>query len=280
MINRYGAPTGMKDFCDKMQLMNADGYRGIFEAAAHKLSETGGVMLWKLNAAFPSVIWQVYDWYLEPNAGYYFMQQACAPLHVQLNLDDSMVAVINRSYQSKTNLIVDADVLDINGKSLYHHSQKINIDTTTAKEVFPVADMLAKQNDVVFVVLHLEDQDGKTISSNVYWMQPTHDFTSVKNMHAANVEVKVISSVKEKSELRYTLQFTNTSNMFAFFINPQLMVDNDEVMPCFWSNNYFSLMANESMTVTVSCPLEKLNNKKPLIVTSGWNVEQHQMQLQ
>ena len=49
---------------NKMQLMNAIGYQGIFEAAGHKLNDIGGVMLWKLNAAFPSVVWQVYDWYL------------------------------------------------------------------------------------------------------------------------------------------------------------------------------------------------------------------------
>jgi exo-1,4-beta-D-glucosaminidase len=61
MVNRYGEPTGMKDFSDKMQLLNADSYRGIFEAVGHKLNQTGGVMLWKLNAAFPSVVWQVYD---------------------------------------------------------------------------------------------------------------------------------------------------------------------------------------------------------------------------
>ena len=73
-----------------MQLMNATGYQGIFEAAGHKLNDIGGVMLWKLNAAFPSVIWQVFDWYQEPNAGYYFMQNACEKLHVQLNPLDSM----------------------------------------------------------------------------------------------------------------------------------------------------------------------------------------------
>jgi len=76
MAKRYGTPVTLQDFSCKMQLMNAIGYQGIFEAAGHKLNDNGGVMLWKLNAAFPSVIWQIYDWYLQPNAGYYFMQNA------------------------------------------------------------------------------------------------------------------------------------------------------------------------------------------------------------
>ena len=100
MKTQFGAPVSIKDFSEKMQFLNADGYRGIFEAAGHRLNQTGGVMLWKLNSAFPSVVWQIYDWYLEPNAGYYFMQRACEPVHVQLNLDDSTVAVVNRTYRS------------------------------------------------------------------------------------------------------------------------------------------------------------------------------------
>ena len=88
----------MEDFCNKMQLMNAIGYQGIFEAAGHKLNDIGGVMLWKLNAAFPSVVWQVYDWFLQPNAGYYFMQNACEPVHIQLNLSNMKVTILNRTY--------------------------------------------------------------------------------------------------------------------------------------------------------------------------------------
>jgi len=53
MVDRYGKPKSIRDFSDKMQLLNAGGYRAIFEATGHKLRETGGVMLWKLNAAFP-----------------------------------------------------------------------------------------------------------------------------------------------------------------------------------------------------------------------------------
>jgi exo-1,4-beta-D-glucosaminidase len=279
MVSRYGEPVSMKDFCDKMQLVNADGYRGIFEAAGHKLNETGGVMLWKLNAAFPSVVWQVYDWYLEPNAGYYFMQRACEPVHVQLNLDDSMVAVVNRSYKSQSNLTAISDVLDINGKSLLHQATKLNLDITTAKEVLPLASTLAKADGVVFVVLKLIDSNGKLISQNIYWLQPAHDYTSLSRMKPSGVQVKLISTLKEKSGFRYILQFSNPSSQLAFFINPQLKINDEEIMPSFWSNNYFSLASHEAIMVTVSCPFAALDGHQPLLVTSGWNVPKQEMKL-
>ncbi len=279
MADRYGTPTGMKDFSDKMQLINADGYRGIFEAAGHKLNETGGVMLWKLNAAFPSVMWQVYDWYLEPNAGYYFMQRACEPVHIQLNLDDSMIAVVNRTYQPHPNLTVNADVLDINGKLLYHQTGKISLDTSDVKEMLPLSSVLSKAQGIVFIVLHLADANGKAISQNVYWLQSNHDYTSLSQMKPANVQVKLTGTVKENTNYKYTLQFTNTSEQLAFFINPQLVLDDEEIMPCFWAHNYFSLAAHESIIVTVSCPLAKLNGMQPRLVTQGWNVAKQQMML-
>lgn len=83
-------------------------------------------MLWKLNAAFPSVIWQIFDWYLEPSAGYYFMQRAGEPVHVQLNYDDSAVVVVNRSYQEKSALTCRMEIFTADGKSIFNQSEGIN----------------------------------------------------------------------------------------------------------------------------------------------------------
>jgi Exo-beta-D-glucosaminidase Ig-fold domain/Glycosyl hydrolases family 2/Glycosyl hydrolases family 2, sugar binding domain/Glycosyl hydrolases family 2, TIM barrel domain len=278
MKERYGPAGSMKEYCDKMQLLNAEGYRGIFEAAGHKLNETGGVMLWKLNAAFPSVIWQVYDWYLEPNAGYYFMQNACEPVHVQLNLDDTTIAVVNRTYRA-ADLTVNASVMDISGKLLYQRSGKILAGQGNATKAFSLSPALAGYRQLVFIILALTDRSGKVISRNTYWMEPKNDYTTMQQMKAATVEAKCIAVSKQKSEQVYTLQFTNTSDQLAFFINPQVMLHDEEIMPCFWTQNYFSLPANESITVTVRCPAAKLGGMQPYVVCSGWNVAKTQLTL-
>jgi hypothetical protein len=236
-------------------------------------------MLWKLNAAFPSVTWQVYDWYLEPNAGYYFMQNACEPIHVQLNLDDSMVAVVNRTYQSQHDLTVNAETFDINGKSLYHQAAKISLDTSDVKETLSLSSAISKAEGIIFVVLRAANAKNKIVSRNIYWMQPKHDYTSLLQMKPATVQVRVISAAKEKNNYKYILQFTNTSEQLAFLINPQLIMNDEEIMPCFWSQNYFSLTAQESTTVTVSCPLAKLNGVQPKLITEGWNVAKQQTML-
>lgn len=280
MVKRYGQPATMVNFSDKMQLMNYTGYQGIFEAAGHKLNETGGVMLWKLNAALPSVVWQIYDWYLEPNAGYYAMQNACEPLHIQLNLDDSTVAVINRRHRSTGNLAAEATLYTVNGKLIKTlHAGNIRLDSTGTKEVIPLKDALKNVKEVVFVVLNLKDARGKTISHNTYWSSPGNGFGALNNMPPAKLKAKVLSVTKGKSEAEWTLQISNTSDKLAFFVRPQLMKGNEEVMPSYWTANYFSLAPHERITISVSVPVVKLGNTTPTVLLEGWNAEKQTISL-
>ncbi|HET7117012.1 MAG TPA: glycoside hydrolase family 2 TIM barrel-domain containing protein, partial [Hanamia sp.] len=280
MEERYGAAVSMKDFSDKMQLVNANGYRGIFEAAGHKLNETGGVMLWKLNAAWPSVIWQVYDWYLNPNAGYYFMQRAVEPVHIQLNLDDSVVAIINRTYKIQNNLTANVEVYDLNSKLLFSKNQSISLTATDVKESVSLANVLSKEKGISFVVLNLENSLGKTISHNVYWFAPEHNFKSLKGMTAAKLKATILQKEKGKNETKWTIQFTNTTNRIAFFINPQIIKKGKEILPSFWSDNYFSLSPNESTTVNVSIPNTTIKDGDVQLALSGWNVEKETISLE
>jgi beta-galactosidase/beta-glucuronidase len=279
MVKEYGAPVSFKDFSDKMQLMNANGYRGIFEAVAHRLNETGGVMLWKLNAAFPSVMWQIYDWYMKPNAGYYFMQNACQPVHALLNLDDSSVLVVNRSYHIYSSLSVQAEILDMNGNSLYKKDSTIYLDSTDVEPVFRLAGIIPTTDSIFFIALNVKDPRGKLVSHNVYWMQPNQDYTLLQQMPTAQVQVKVIRSVRERDTRGWTLQFTNNSDRLAFFINPMIIKDNDEVLPSYWSDNFFSLSPHEDITVTVSCPVTKLQTESATLRVEGWNVEKQELNL-
>ena len=120
---------------------------------------------------------------------------------------------------------------------------------------------------------------GKVISHNVYWLSNDGDYKSLNDMQETSVQFRVLKGEKIKTENRWTIQFTNTTNKIAFFIRPQLMVDGEEVLPSYWSGNYFTLAPDESTTVTVSCPVQKLGNGTPLLKVSGWNVIEQELGL-
>jgi exo-1,4-beta-D-glucosaminidase len=279
MVKRYGEPVSMEDFCNKMQLMNAIGYQGIFEAAGHKLNDIGGVMLWKLNSAFPSVVWQVYDWFLMPNAGYYFMQNACEPVHLQLNINDLKVLAVNRTYKPLTGLVAKVEVFNLESKSIFHEEKNISLSATDVKETSALSTVLDGLKGVNFVLLNLKNSSGKVISHNVYWLSKEGDYRSLNEMQKTTLETKLLSVLKGKNETSWTIQITNKTHKIAFFIRPQLMVNGEEVLPSYWSSSYITLAPSETATVSVSCPAVKLAGIDHVLRISGWNVNNEEIKL-
>jgi hypothetical protein len=259
--------------------MNAIGYQGIFEAAGHKLNDIGGVMLWKINSAFPSVVWQVYDWYLMPNAGYYFMQNACEPVHIQLNPVDLKVLALNRTYNKTGNITARIELYGLDSRLLFHEEKNISLSATDVKEVTSLSAALSETKGVNFVILNLFDNRRQTISHNAYWFSKDGDYKQMNLMEKTSVEAKVFSSEKSKNEKRWTILITNSSDKIAFFIRPQLLLEGEEVLPSYWTASYFTLAPSETTSVSVSCPVIKLNGKNPEIEISGWNVGEKKLVL-
>jgi hypothetical protein len=272
MIKRHGHPESIEQFCDKMQLMNAVGYQGIFEAAGHKLNDIGGVMLWKLNAAFPSLVWQVYDWFLMPNAGYYFMQNACEPVHIQLNLNNNIVVALNRTFKHVPDLTAHTDIYNLDSKLLFHEDKNISLSPTDIEEITSLNKILTDVNDIVFIVLKLKDNSGKIISHNVYWISSDGDFRPMNRMAETNIDIALVKWTRGQNDLEWTFKLNNTTDKTGFFIRTQLMSDGEEVLPSYWSANYFTLAPGDSKEVSVTCPLSKLTGEGPLMKVSGWNV--------
>ena len=92
-------------------------------------------------------------------------------------------------------------------------------------------------------------------------------------MPSAQVRTQVLATEKKGAYTEWTLKFTNVSSQLAFFLNPQLIKDGEEVLPSYWSDNYFSIPAGQSITVKVSCPAAGLAGAVPQLRVEGWNIE-------
>ncbi|MEO6632972.1 MAG: glycoside hydrolase family 2 protein, partial [Mucilaginibacter sp.] len=114
---------------------------------------------------------------------------------------------------------------------------------------------------------------------NVYWLAPGNNLTELNNLAPTKVDVKVLGAEKSVAENKWTLQLTNNTNKLAFFVRPQLMANGQEVMPSYWSANYFTLAPHESKTVSVSAPVAKLGGVQPKILVEGWNLEKQWVDL-
>jgi len=88
----------------------------------------------------------------------------------------------------------------------------------------------------------------------------------------SSVQVEVVKKSNGPTEKNWTIKVSNSSGRIAFFIRPQVLVNDEEVLPSYWSGSYFTLAPGESTTVTVGCPSEKIGNAVPALKVSGWNV--------
>ena len=79
----YGPPASFDDYERKAQAMTYDAERAMFEAYSRNKYGSTGVIQWMLNNAWPSLIWHLYDYYLQPGGGYFGAKKACGPVHVQ-----------------------------------------------------------------------------------------------------------------------------------------------------------------------------------------------------
>ncbi len=270
---RYGEPLDLKDYAQKAQLVNAESYRAIFEAVNRGMDRTAGVLLWKTNPAWPSVIWQLYDWYLRPHAGYYFVKKANEPLHIQLNLDDLTVSIASHTIEPQNDLFATANVHSFDMKKIWTMVSTVDIFPHMSKELFRIEVPEEYKKELCFVELLLKDHKKRLVSENFYWVAGNNDFSALEKLPGVNLDVNITSIEKGKKRI-YRIRLANASNALAFFVNPSIRSgkEGDEVLPSYWSDNYFSILPGESKDVTVEFEDAFLKGEEPYLKVEGWNI--------
>jgi len=139
ITTNYGAPAGIEDYCRKAQLLNIVTNKAMFEGwEDHMGEDASGLMTWMSQSAYPSMVWQTYDYYYDLTGAFWGAKKACEPLHIQWNPVTNAIKVINTSRQDATGLTATADVYNMDGTLVKQYSLSANVDalSNTATEVF------------------------------------------------------------------------------------------------------------------------------------------------
>ncbi|MGD8278015.1 MAG: glycoside hydrolase family 2 TIM barrel-domain containing protein [Gemmatimonadota bacterium] len=274
--DRYGEPTTMREYALKAQVLNAESYRAVFEAAQQDLTRTAGVILWKTNSAWPSVMWQVYDWYLRPNAGYYYAKKASEPVHVQLHPGTFAVTGVNTTFSALRDLTLRVDLYDLRSQRVGGLTRAgVSLDAERSSRVLELEEVPGWDAGAFrFVRLRLEAPSGETVSENFYWLAPGGDFRGLDDLPA--VELTATARQERRGDrVRVAVTLTNPGPDLAFFVNPVLVAgpDGEEILPTFWSDNWFSILPGESRRVVADVDAFRLRGREPHVRLGGWNVK-------
>ena len=257
----YGEATDLEDFVRKGHAVDYDGTRAMFEAFRANLPHTTGIVQWMLNSAWPSIYWQLYDYYLVPTAGYYDTKKACEPVQLIYNIKDARVYAIN---ETAGPVQVEASFQLYDAKSQILASGRKTV-TVAQREPLPVFDLSRYKNKERFLSLNLKDKDDAPVADNFYclparwntyrwkdanwYVAPIDryaDLRFVTQLPAADVRFEV-----SEDKDGYKVTVTNESDVIAYQNILTLKDDSGElVVPAFWSDNFFSLLPHESKVVT------------------------------
>jgi exo-1,4-beta-D-glucosaminidase len=284
LTSRYGKPGGVEEYSLKSQVLQYEATRAMFEAFAANKYWSSGIIYWMYNSAWPSMYWQLYDYFFAPNGAFYGTKKACENLHIQYRYDDHSVSVVNGNYTDFKNLRASLKVFDLKMNEIYSNEATFDIKQDESLKVIS-PDLPEIPGDVYFVKLILTDASGKELSSNFYWLSSRGDekadFKSLNNLPEVSLSYSVSPLRKENGKCFATIEFENLSPSLAFFINPAIIrhVSRDLVLPVFWEDNYFSLMPKEKKKIAVEFDQEDLMGENPVLVIDGWNISREEKEL-
>jgi exo-1,4-beta-D-glucosaminidase len=287
---RYGAAASVEDYAEKSQMMSYEGTRAIFEAYSRNKYVSTGVIHWMLNNAWPSVIWHLYDYYLRPGGGYFGAKIALEPLHPMYSFDDHAIWVISSQYQDAKSLKATATVYNLDMTKKFSRQQAVDVQADSKVRLFVLPE-IPDLTPTYFLKLELQNEAGKIVGSNFYWMSTTpetfnwpksnwyttpitsqSDFTGLNQLPKVKL---VTSSRTEKQGDQEVTHVTvrNPSNSLAFFIRLKLNkgANGEEVLPILWQDNYFSLLPGEKREITAIYQAKQLGSANPIVTAKAKN---------
>jgi hypothetical protein len=270
IVRRYGALTGIEDYCRKAQMVNLESAKAMYESLQSR--QGSGILVWMTQSAWPSLICQLYDYYFEPTAAFYGAKTACEPIHILWDQESDRIKVANDTVADRPDLDVDAATYDLRGVELWHASSRILAPCQAARDCFALPRP-ADPGEVFFVKLRLLDR-GALVSENFYWSAGKgRPCTALGTLPVAKVSS---SAVRIPGGDGTVLRVTSHNSADSVAVMLRLRVvrasSGKRVLPAFFDDNFFSLLPGESKEVEVRIPASALGGEEPELIQEGWNV--------
>jgi len=265
----FGEIKDAKQFSERAQWINYNGYRGMFEGRSQYRK---GLLLWMSHPCWPSMVWQTYDYFLEPTAAYFGCKKACEPLHIQWNPSTNNVEVVNYSAGTHVNLTAKAEIRNMDGSVQWTKELKLGSNEDTTQKCF-MLEFSQKLSATHFIKLSLME-NSKVVSDNFYWRGTEEGNYQVLNQ-LTKVSLKSSTNAKKvNKEWSMTTTLKNDSATPALMIRLKVIgaKSGERILPVFYSDNYVSLMPGEEKVIIMKFYDVDTRGEQPMVETSGFNL--------
>lgn len=265
----FGPAPDARTFTKYAQWINYDGYRALFESRS---AYRKGLLLWMSHPAWPSMVWQTYDYYFDPTAAYFASKKASEPLHIQWNSLSNKVEIVNLHAGNRERLMASVRVLDTEGAVHWRKDTLVDCPEDTTLSCCSVS-FPETLSDVHFIQLSLTE-DGKKVSENFYW-RGKEEGNLKALLDLPHTQPEVHTKVKRRKEKwTITVRLRNTSSVPCLMLHVQVVgkKSKEQMLPALYSDNFFSLMPGEKKKITITVKNEDTRGEKPTILIDGFNI--------
>jgi hypothetical protein len=274
METQFGAATSLEDFERKAQMMNYVTHRAMFEGMnAHLWTKNSGRLLWMTQPAWPSTMWQILSSDYDTHGSFYGVKKASEPVHVQMNLPDYSVVVVNNTATALPGVTVRAQVLSLDNRLRLEERATIESPAVAVAQAFVLNLAPALQEGVALIRLEASDGSGRLLSENFYWQgKDAAALRQLNDLPRTRVEISA-QAVRAGSEMRARVRLRNTGSAAALANKVTLLnADGSQVLPAYLSDNYVSLLPGESKEIEIAHPVSAMRGRMR-VTLRGWNTE-------
>ena len=132
-----------------------------------------------LNAAWPSVNWNLFPSTFQPGGAFFGTQTANEPVHIAYDYATRQVDVTNSTLQGRSGLTATATVYAVPDlrKRFTVSVPNVQAPANAAETVFRLPSVKGGSH-TYFLRLQLRDAAGKPVSDNLYWYSTQPDVLS------------------------------------------------------------------------------------------------------
>lgn len=290
---KYGKATNLNDYLRKADLTNYEGTKAMFEAFRVNVDKSTGIVQWMLNSAWPSLYWQVYDYYLIPTSAYYGIKRANAPQQLIYNYDDSGIYYVDQIH-TPVEAKAKISMYGLDSNLLHEAVIDFRVESNCSKKVFDMGNIAGN----VFLSLQLYDKQDNLLARNFYclsgkpdvhdwkktnWVYtPISEYADFKKLASlAEAELNITTSISSEGSKRFVaVEITNNTPVISLMTRLALKNAKGEMLyPVFWEDNYISIMPGETRTVKCSMDDLQVSGDGMYLQVSGWNAKEKRINL-
>ncbi|MGM0462218.1 MAG: glycosyl hydrolase 2 galactose-binding domain-containing protein [Fibrobacterota bacterium] len=261
---RYGVdPKDMKLFITAAQWNAYESWRAMYEAYTVSFPRGTGVIGWMQNGQWPSVMWQMYDYWNIPTGGFYGVRKACEPLHILYSYADNSIWCCNSTFKHVDALQVSVDILNTDGSVYDTYKTGITLSAYERKKITLLS--VPENRDLFFLSMRMK-KDAEVISRNYYWLSTSSrdaceeegtkytwfyrplvehvDYSALLNLPQTDITSELMSSSEA-----FTVHIENTGPAVAFCVQLDIMHNGRILAPVFWDDNMILLLPGEKRVI-------------------------------